>query len=111
VAALEALGLTYALAGAYREQLEVDREAIRLRPRAKAPRRRLVYALLRTGRSEEALRAAQELVALDPSDTRSAEFLNVSQQVLRGARDLQRGGPPRSVPLDAWINILPLVGD
>lgn len=110
VAALESLGLAYALSGAYAHQLENDREAIRLRPDAKAPRRRLVYGLLREGRAEEAAAAAERLLALDPDDERSRRFAAVAESSRRRAR---RGPPPADaiapLPLDAAINTLPLV--
>ena len=35
--ALQNLGVTYALVGAYRDQIEIDREAKALRPRARQP--------------------------------------------------------------------------
>ena len=38
-AALDALGRTYALFGAYSEQISIDREASELKPRELAPRR------------------------------------------------------------------------
>lgn len=71
---LETLGLGYLLVGAWPEEVRTDRRAAALRPRAKAPRRRLVAGLLRLGRVEAARGRARELVALDPSDERSARF-------------------------------------
>jgi hypothetical protein len=80
VASLETLGLAYALAGAYPEQVEIDRVAVALRPRAKAPRRRLVYGLLRLGRVGEAQQEARALVALDPGDPRSQAFARAAER-------------------------------
>ncbi|HJO24035.1 MAG: hypothetical protein QF890_08800 [Myxococcota bacterium] len=79
-AALETLGLGYALAGAYEEGLANDREAVRLRPRASAPRRRLVYGLLRLGRIDEARREAAVLLSVAPADPRSHAFARAAQQ-------------------------------
>ncbi len=69
--ALTQLGALYALLGLYEEQLDVDRKARSLRPRAKAPRRRIVWGLLRLGRTHQALEAAGQLRRLDPRDERS----------------------------------------
>jgi Flp pilus assembly protein TadD len=87
VAALETLGLAWALVGAYPEQVANDREAVALRPRAPAPRRRLVYGLLRLGRDEEARREAQTLVALDPDDPRSRVFAQAAERPAPAAID------------------------
>ena len=54
---------------------------------------------------------ARELVAIDPADRRSEAFAKVAQEYLAGSQDFQRTGRRRAVPLDAWINILPLIGD
>lgn len=109
--ALEGLGLTYALNGAYREQLELDRVSALMRPEAKAPRERLVYALLRLERPEEALAVARELVALDPDDARSQRFEQIARSYLAEHRASERDGRKREIPLDAAINLLPLIGE
>jgi hypothetical protein len=98
--ALETVGLGYALAGAYREQVANDRRAAALRPKAKAPRRRLVYGLLRLDRPLHALAKAGELVELDPEDERSQVF---SRAVL----DFSRADSPDAGI--AVINGLPLL--
>jgi hypothetical protein len=86
-AALDSMGLTLALLGAHGEQLEIDAEAVELRPRAAAPRRRQVFAWLRLGRPHEALTAARELRALAPGDAQAAELLRIAQAVAgAGAR-------------------------
>ncbi len=81
--ALEALGLLHALLGSYEEGLRLDAEAVALRPRAKAPRRRRVHAWIRLGRGAEALAEARELMRLDPSDPWSRGFLDVAREWLR----------------------------
>jgi len=52
--ALDRLSLVLALLGAHVEAIEGAREALTVRPAAAGPRRRLVYALLRTRRPAEA---------------------------------------------------------
>lgn len=94
------LGLFYALLGAYPEQGEMDREAAKLRPRAKAPLRRLVYGLLRQGRPREALAAAQRLEALADLDARSGRFVSVARQAA-GAHTL--------VAIEPFVDQLPLL--
>ena len=79
VGAVELLGLGYALVGAYEEQVANDRVAVALRPRAPAPRRRLVYGLLRLGRFEEARQEAAALLRLDPGDPRSRAFARAAE--------------------------------
>lgn len=71
---LETLGLGYALVGAWEEGVRNDRRAAALRPRAKAPRRRLVYDLLWLGRIPQAHEIARGLLELDPDDPRSRAF-------------------------------------
>ncbi|MGH0032015.1 MAG: hypothetical protein ACQGVC_19665 [Myxococcota bacterium] len=78
---LETLGLGYALVGAWEAGVAHDTGVAALRPRAKAPRRRLVYDLLRLGRVEPALVRSRELVELDPADARSARFAEVARRV------------------------------
>ncbi len=79
-AALNALGRTYALFGAYGEQLAIDREASELKPRALAPRRRLVFGLLHRDKPGEALKAARGLGLMGRRDPRSGTFLSVAQE-------------------------------
>jgi hypothetical protein len=108
--ALQTLGVTYALVGAYSDQIEIDREAKTLRPRARQPRLRLVYGLLRLDRADEALAEARALYAIDPRDSRSALFLKVAREYARRRALLEKrdDGEPTE-PLDALINRLPLV--
>jgi len=80
-AALETVGLAYALVGAYPEQIANDRKTLEVRPRAKEPRRRLVFGLLHAGRIAEARLQGQALVALDPLDPRSAAFARGVERV------------------------------
>jgi hypothetical protein len=108
--ALQTLGTTYALVGAYHDQIEVDREAKALRPRARQPRLRLVYGLLRLDRAEEALAEARALHANDPRDPRSALFLKVAREYARRRALLEKRGDGESTERpDALINRLPLV--
>jgi hypothetical protein len=96
---LETLGLGYALAGAYPEQLANDREALALEPDARAARRRLVYGLLRLNRPGQALREARELVALDPRDPRSRRFLEGAQRAIRAKSPDERIAAIDALPL------------
>lgn len=108
--ALQTLGLTYALIGAYSEQVEIDREAKALAPRAKQPRRRLVYGLLRLDRPEEALEEARSLYALDPRDPYAALYLNIAREYGRRRALLEKPDARESShPPEALINRLPLV--
>lgn len=95
--ALEALGRTYVQLGAYEQQIEVDRETVLLRPRAKSPQRRLVYGLLRLGQTEQALESARALLRIDPTDRRSADFLSVARRIARLRAD-PRAAPDGSEP-------------
>lgn len=97
-AALEQLGLAYALAGAYELQLAVDREAIALDPRSQSPRRRLAYGLLRLGRDGEAIEATRQLAALDPANPALQEHLEAVRRVAQGRREPQPAHPERPSP-------------
>ena len=96
---LETLGLGYALAGAYPEQLANDREAEALRPDAPAPKRRLVYGLLRLNRPGQALAMARELFTLDPADVRSQRFLQGARRAARAASPDARIAAIDALPL------------
>jgi hypothetical protein len=96
---LETLGLGYALAGAYPEQLANDRLARELQPAAAAPRRRLVYGLLRLNRPGQALREARALVALDPRAPRSQRFLDGAQRAARATSPDARIAAIDALPL------------
>jgi hypothetical protein len=132
-AARNALARSYALLGAYGEQIRIDREASESNPRALAPRRRLVFGLLHQDQPSEALKAARGLRLMGPKEPRSGTFLTVAQGYARQrqsrrmasfakARDhyVERrraaaaGGPlPREEgwlqPLEASIQRLPLL--
>lgn len=88
-AALDRLGAAYAMMGAYAEQAAVEEEALRLRPEAPEPRRRRIYALLRLGRHEEAVRAATELLLHDPEDDRARKAFRIATRFVR----LRERGP------------------
>jgi hypothetical protein len=105
--ALDTLGWFGAFLGSYAAQVEADRAAVALRPEAHAPRRRMVSGLLRLDRAHEAVEAARALVALDPGDPRSAEFVRVAVEYERR----RSAGPPTGAraPIDAPINALPLI--
>jgi hypothetical protein len=109
--ALDRLAASCALSGAYATAVALDREAAALRPRSPAPLRRLVYALLRLDRGEEALTLAERLLALDAGDPRSRVFVEVARRYLERSRRAPAGlleGPP-DVPPDALVNRLPLL--
>jgi tetratricopeptide (TPR) repeat protein len=103
---LDYLAWVYAFLGSYADQIELDRQAVALRPEAKAAHRRLVHGLLRLGRSAEAVDAARELLRLDPRDPRSAVFERVALELAEGKAEREgRAG----LPADAQINSLPLI--
>ena len=87
--ARETLASAYAAAGAYVSATEAAREAVRRDPRHAAARRILVYALLRSGRDDEALREASRLAALEPGDPRAGLVATVarSYRAIRQAAD------------------------
>jgi tetratricopeptide (TPR) repeat protein len=105
---LDYLGWVYAFLGSYADQLEMDRQAIALRPEAKAVRRRLVYGLLRLDRRAEAIDVARELLRLDPGDPRSAVFERVAIEVAE-RKAVSEGEARARPPADARINSLPLI--
>jgi hypothetical protein len=106
----ESVGLVYALSGAYEDQLVNDLEAARRSPAAPAPRRRLVWALLRLDRPEEGLRQARELLALDPSDPRSRLFARAAALYGRLAHQpFPTPGIEDPIPADSFVNALPLL--
>jgi hypothetical protein len=77
-----AQALALALTGAYAEQIEIDRALVEARPAALAPRRRLVYALLRLGRSDEAITAPRALAKRSTS-AEDTGFLETALAVAR----------------------------
>lgn len=76
------VGLSLHLAGAYVDQIDVDRALVAERPGALPARRRIVAALLRLGRDDEAIEAARQLAAhsTSPGDDR---FLETALAVTR----------------------------
>ena len=92
LAALSRLAAVYALLGNYELQIALDRAALAQAPPLVAPRRRLVYGMLRSGRTPEAVEEARALVERDPDSARSASFLRVAEEVER----LERRGAVRA---------------
>jgi len=90
-AALNDLGILYALLGLYEDQIAADRRAAALREDAAPPRRRLVFAHLRLDRVRAGLQAAEELVRLNPEDRDSREVLEMARQYAQ-LRAAERSG-------------------
>lgn len=106
----EGVGLVYALAGAYEEQLANDQEVERFAPDAKALRRRLVWALMRLDRAAGAVHQARKLLALDPKDPRSVFFHRAAVLYKRSSgRPFPAPDAVEPVPPEALINQLPLL--
>jgi hypothetical protein len=106
--ALDRLAAIYGLLGAHSEQLALDRSARALRPGSKAPRRRLVYGLLRMGRSDEALAEVERLVALDPGDAGSAAAQAVAIHYARRRQgELGAPDPPPRLSSEAALDRFP----
>jgi hypothetical protein len=72
--ALGELASLHAALGAYEIALRLDRRLLRRDPEAVAPRRRLVWSLLRLGRDAEASEQADALAAAPTADALSAEI-------------------------------------
>jgi hypothetical protein len=103
------LGSLYTLLGAYDSQIALDRQTSRRWPRARAPRRRLVHGLLRSGQSREALSVARELRRLDPADARWRRFERLAALHLKRAQN--SAAPPTrddTAILAALVHRLPL---
>jgi tetratricopeptide (TPR) repeat protein len=100
--AQELLAVAFGRLGAYADALALDAELAARDPRAKAPRRRSVQALLRTGRLDEALAVAEELVAIDREDPISREHV----RLVRRAQALAEA--PYRLPVAAATDRLPL---
>jgi len=107
--AREALGVLYAVIGAYREQVANDREAAAERGGAKAPRRRLVFGLLHLDRPAEALAAAGDLLAIDPRDPRSRIFAEAAHAYAEARGGAGPRGSHSFALLGAPLNSLPLL--
>jgi hypothetical protein len=67
--ALDRLASLYAALGLYEQAVRIDRRLLRSSPTALAPRRRLVWSLLRLRRGAEALEAAEALARAPAQDT------------------------------------------
>ncbi len=100
--AMGSLARFLALAGAYEDQIALERRAIGLRPKAERPHQRLIFGLLHLDRGKEALAVANQLASLPPVEARSALFI-------RAARNYDRRQSPPGLPLSAWVNNLPFV--
>jgi hypothetical protein len=106
LAALDLLGISYALIGAWESGVGVDRELLELEPRYPQARIRLVHGLLRLGRAREALAAVRELRRIAPSHpaTKALEGAARSRMLLA-----QRGRDSWHAPTQAVLNDLPLL--
>lgn len=106
--AFEALGwlaTLHLMLGDYERQVGFDLQALALGPSRQGPRRRLVFGLLRLGRSEEALSEARAMGAIDPDDPVAAAFLRAAELRLEAGR--ARG--PRADAVDAFVLKLPVL--
>ncbi len=88
VAAAETLALADGAVGAWPSAIAMAQLALSLDPASRPARRSLVYALLRTGRLQEALDEALALQRLDPQDLRSRRIVAIAQRAGSGRRDL-----------------------
>jgi len=79
-AARQWLAMLYFLLGGYEAQIDLDRELIAEHPRGVFERWRIVHGLLRSGRTSEALNAAESLVAFDASP-RSRAALAIARAI------------------------------
>jgi hypothetical protein len=104
----EEIALTLALLGEYESQLETDRAVLRGWPDRKSARRRVVHALMRLGRSHQAILEARQLVAMDRDDALSAGVLRLA---LSHARATKASGSDssRPMPWNGILNRFPLV--
>jgi hypothetical protein len=104
----EEIALTLALLGEYQSQLEIDRAILQRWPSRKSSRRRIVHALMRLGRSHQAISEARSLLAVDRDDALSAGVLHLA---LSHARATKASGADssRPRPWDEILNRFPLV--
>jgi hypothetical protein len=102
LAALDRLGLSYALLGAWQSGLDADVELLELKRGHRAASARQAHALLRLGRTQEALRAVRELRSLLPSHP-------AAKPLGRVAVSVQRRGRSWHAPAQAMLNDLPLL--
>lgn len=84
-AAGETLAQAYAAVAAWPSALAAARQVLALDPGSRPARRCLVYALLRTGRPDEALEEALALVRLEPADRQSRLTLTLARRAATGA--------------------------
>jgi hypothetical protein len=104
----EEIALTLALLGEYQSQLETDRAVLRRWPSRMGARRRVVHALMRMGRSHQAVSEARQLVALDRDDALSARVLRLALSHARATK-ASGAGSSRPRPWDEILNRFPLV--
>ena len=88
VAAAETLALADSAVGAWSSAIAMAQLALSLEPASRPARRSLVYALLRTGRLQEALDEALALQRLDLRDARSRRIVAIAQRASAGRQDL-----------------------
>lgn len=88
VAAAETLAIANSAVGAWSSAIMMAQRALSLDSASLSARRCLVYALLRTGRSQEALDEALALQRLDPQGVRSRRIAAIAQRAVSGRRDL-----------------------
>ncbi|HEX2484709.1 MAG TPA: hypothetical protein VHQ66_05390 [Myxococcota bacterium] len=84
LAAAETLAQAYAVAGAWNAAIDASRGALALGGDSAPARRSLVYALLRTGRVEEARDEAAALQRTAPSVARAARIAAISRRAAAG---------------------------
>ena len=109
-AALDRLAAVLALVGAYEEVLHFERRALALRPSVEAPRRRLVYELLRLDRFTQALDEGRLLVQRRPGSPHAMRFAAAASRYSLQRRQGRPIWPPGDgrPPIDAIVNALPL---
>ncbi len=109
--ALDALGRTLALLGAHERQIQLNRAALELAPRAPAPRRRVIYGLLRLGRGVEAQRELRRLLQVAPGDLLTAGAAAATEAFLRAlSAELEHPRAPRTgSPAEAMLDRFPLL--
>jgi hypothetical protein len=74
------LASLYAALGLYEQAVRLDRRMLRSDPGAVAPRRRLVWSLLRLGRGAQALEAAEGMAEATPMDWLSREIASAARR-------------------------------
>jgi hypothetical protein len=97
--ALDQLASLYTALGIYEHAMRLDRRLLRAEPDLVAPRRRLVWCLLRLDRTSEALEAAELLAAAPASDA-------LSRAIAAAARDSATEADPGDFA--ARVAVLPV---